>query len=420
MRDARDELVRIDDQGTAHPIGTVASQRMRARRGAFRLLPGPPHVVFMRYTGEDGRRDDEDGAIVRLAGEIATPGSMCDILALLGQTGWRGELVALDKETSRSVYFDQGSVVGVWTNEPGERLGQVMYKFGALTREQLDACEQTNGEGRRFGEVVTGHGFLKQSQIYEYLNRQVQEVVFAMLTLGDGTFFFLDGFEESALVSRHTVSANVLLMDAVTRLDELRYFREKIPNSAYVPVRREGRGPPPPEFSRVFDAIDGFATVEDIGRITALGEFDTTKVLYTLLQSKHIVMHPPRVSGGAAALVGTANSVLRMAFDAARRVDAVDALRSELSSFAVGAGVYDILFRDAGPDAAGQLDPKAVAQNSVLVASAVESELVLKQMLHDYVSFALFSAATLGGREIEGELMRAVEEPLSQLRPQGP
>src|SRR5882724_2687805 len=116
VKEARSELVRIDPTGVAHPIGNVASQRMRARAGAFRLLPAPAHVVFMRYTGEDGRRDAEDGAVVRLAGEITTPGSMCDVFALLGQTGWRGELTVLDGASARSVFFDGGNVVGAQTN----------------------------------------------------------------------------------------------------------------------------------------------------------------------------------------------------------------------------------------------------------------------------------------------------------------
>jgi len=33
MRDGKAELVRIDSRGEAHPIGAIASQRLRARAG---------------------------------------------------------------------------------------------------------------------------------------------------------------------------------------------------------------------------------------------------------------------------------------------------------------------------------------------------------------------------------------------------
>jgi hypothetical protein len=109
MREPRAELVRIDSRGEAHPIGTVASQRLRSRAGTFRLLPSPPHIVFLRYTGEDGRRDDEDGAIVRLAGEITAPGALADVIALVGQAGLRGELAVASSDSVRSIFFDRGA-----------------------------------------------------------------------------------------------------------------------------------------------------------------------------------------------------------------------------------------------------------------------------------------------------------------------
>src|SRR3954469_23023255 len=138
MRDGKAELVRIDNRGEAHPIGAIDSQRLRARAGAYRMLPAPAHVVFMRYTGEEGRRDAADGPIVRVAGEVTAPGALCDVLALLAQTGWRGELVVLDGDDARSVFFDQGNVVGALTNVAEERLGSVLYRYGVIDEEQRD------------------------------------------------------------------------------------------------------------------------------------------------------------------------------------------------------------------------------------------------------------------------------------------
>jgi hypothetical protein len=419
MKDGRAELVRIDSSGQAHPIGNVASQRMRARAGAYRMLPAPAHVVFMRYTGEDGRRDAEDGAVVRLSGEVTAPGTLCDILALLAQTGWRGELVVLDGDDARSIFFEQGNVVGASTNVETERLGAVLYRFGVLTGEQRDRILEAVRGGKRFGEAAIELGVLKQDQIYSYIERQIEEIVFATMTVGDGTFFFLEGFDDARLVSRHTVSANALLMDGVTRMDELRYFRQKIPSSEHIPFKIENRGTPPEEFLEVFLAIDGKQNVEELGRSTSLGEFDTTKVLYTLVQSQHVSIHPPRVSGGPTSLVAAANGALRAIFAAANQGGRVAEVRGNLDSFAVGAGVYDILFRNAGPDETGALNPDAVAANSVAVAGGADQDNMLKQMLHEYVSFALFSAGAALGSGAEGELAKQVAPALAGLRPQG-
>jgi hypothetical protein len=419
MRDVKAELVRIDSRGEAHPIGAIASQRMRARAGAYRMLPAPDHVVFMRYTGEDGRRDAEDGAIVRLAGEVTAPGALCDVLALLGQTGWRGELVVLDGDDVRSVFFDQGNVVGAVTNVDGERLGAVLYRYGVIDEAARDRVLGVVKQGKRFGEAAIELGVLKQEQIYAYISKQVDEIVFATLTVSDGTFFFLDNFDESRLASRHTVSANALLMDGVTRMDEMRYFRQKIPSAEHVPVKNEGRGVPDEELRPAFGAADGRASVGEIGRVSGLGEFEVTKLVYGLVQSGHLSIHPPRAAGGPPALVAAANGALTAIFRVAAGAGKVEEVRSGLSSFAVGAGVYDMLFRNAGPDESGALDADVVAHNSAVVAGGADADNILKQMLHEYVAFALFSAGAALGSVAEAELSKQVGPALASLKPQG-
>ncbi|MEB2312960.1 MAG: DUF4388 domain-containing protein [Sorangiineae bacterium] len=418
MDDRQAELVRIDAQGQAHPIGRVASQRLRARAGEYRILPAPQHVILMRYTGADGRRDDEDGAVVRLAGEITAPGVMCDILALIAQSGWRGELAVLDGERARTVFFDQGNVVGAASNVEDERLGAVLYRYGALDEAALARVVAEVREGRRFGEAAVELGLLTQERIYEYIGKQIAEIVFATLTVGDGSFFFLDGFDEGRLVSRHTLGASLLLMDGVTRLDEVRYFREKIPSFEHIPARVEGHAPPADEFVETWMAIDGKRTVEELGRVTGAGEFETAKAVYALIQSKHVVIHPPRMTGGPAGVVAVANEVLRAVFRHADAVGRGDEVRSSLSSFAVGAGVYDLLFRGAGPDPSGALDAEVVARNLAVVAGTEDPENELKQMLSEYSGFALFSAGAVLGPEREGVLKREVAAVMSRLRPQ--
>ncbi|MEZ4223700.1 MAG: DUF4388 domain-containing protein [Polyangiaceae bacterium] len=418
MRSIRDELVRIDASGVAHPIGTAASQWMRKRSGAFRLLPAPSHVVFMRYTGEDGQRDADDGAVVRLAGEITTPGAICDVVALVGQAGWRGELVVSETEVTRSIFFEQGNVVGVQTTAEEERLGMVLYRFGALTKQQLEEIVEKMEWGMRFGEAAAEVGALSHEKLYEYIGKQVEEVFCATLTVSDGAFFFLDDFDDERLVTRHTVSTNTLLMDGVTRMDEMRYFRQKVPGLDYVPVRNDAKGPPGDEYRPTWDAADGKSTVEEIGRRTGKGEFAITKDFYALVQSKHVVIHPPRISGGPVGQVAFANGALRTIHEYADKASKGQALRQSLASFAVGAGVYDILFRGAGPDELGTLDAKVVAENSVIVASGADPENILKQMLHEYVSFALFSAGTALGSETDAELKKVVGPVLAKLRPQ--
>ncbi len=414
----KEELVRINEKGEAHPIGVAASQRMRARQGAFRVMPAPDHVVFMRFTGEDGRRDAEDGEIVRLAGEVTEPAVLCDIIAMVGHTRWRGALEVYSDDERRVVYFENGNVVGANTNVAKERLGEIMFRFGAIDEHGLEAIIGQLSTGMRFGEAAMSLELVSGEQLYDLVGSQIEEIVFGAIGVDDGTFFFLDGFDPERLVSHHALSVDMLLMNAVTRLDEIRYFRQKIPSAEWVPVASDSGADAAEEYRAVLAAVDGKRDVADIGRHSGQGEFETTKALYALVQSRHVEMHPPRLEGGAQAVVATANQALRIVH---ARVDAAGhgtAFRDGLESFAAGAGEYELVFMGAGPDERGALDPERVCGNVAMVAGGDE-ESYLRETLHEYVSFAVFAAGNVLGSDAEAALGADVSEMLGQLQPQG-
>ena len=413
--DAQDELIWIDSNGVAHPLGEAATRRMKERKGAYRLMPAPGHVVFMRFTGEDGRRDREDGAIVRLAGEITGPGTMCDILALLSQAGWRGELMVFDGDMPRSIFFEAGNVLGARTSFDEERIGQILFRFGAITKQQLAAILALVRQGKRFGASAVRLGVLSDDEVYQYLRKQVEEIVYATLRVADGFYCFLEDFDETRLVSRQVLSGAMLLMDSVTRLDEMRFFRPRIPSSEYVPQRNPTAISPADEFTLVWRMVDGERNIHDIGRDTQLGEFEVTKQIFKLLQSRHVSINPPRLRGGAAEVIELANQALREVHLAIDAAGLGTAFRKSTAGFAAGA--YDELFRDAGPFEDGTLTGRRVLRNAIRLSGAADLQNFLREMLYDYVSFVLFSAGADMGTERERSLTTSIEPLLAQLRP---
>jgi Domain of unknown function (DUF4388) len=425
MEDERLELVRIDATGTAHPVGKTASQRMRARQGAFRLMPAPQQLVLMRQVGEDGRRDETDGPVFRLAGEITMAGAICDIVALIGQAGWRGELVVLGEGLSRSIFFERSNVIAAQSTVEGERLGEVLYRYGALTEEQLAVASKAVTSEMRFGEAAVKSGFITRERLFQLMGKQTEEIVYAVLRVGDAMFYFLDSFDEGRLAARQNISVNSLLMEGVRRMDETRYFRDRIPSDQHVPARVTARDAPAGEFAKVYEAIDGALSVADICRVVGQGEFEVTQALFQLVQSGHVVVHAPRPTGPAA-IVALFNEAIAMIF---REVDAVEhgnEVREQLTSFATGAGIYDALFRKAGPALDGTLVPERIVENVAIMVGPDQAESMLGQWLYEYISFAIFVAEPFlrpesvagGGRRGEGtNLVRTVAEMMAPLAP---
>jgi hypothetical protein len=395
MDEERLELVRVDATGTAHPVGKTASQRMRARQGEFKLMPAPPHLIVMRLVEESGRRDPDKAPIFRLAGEITSPGAICDIVALIGQASWKGELVVLDGAHQRSIFFDQGHVVSANSNLDGERLGAVLYRYGALSKQQIAEAVADVTPEIRFGEAAIRKGFLTREQLYQLMGHQTEEIVYGVLLVADGMFFFLDGVDNPRAQVRQHLSVNGLLMEGVRRMDEMRYFRDRIPSDAHVPERTPGHEPPRVEegsaFAKVWAAIDGARSIAEIGRSVGQSEFDVTQALFQLLQSGHVTVQAPRPTG-AAAVVALFNAAIALVF---RELDASghgDVVREQLASFATGAGVYDALFRRAGPAEDGTIDEGRILENIATMVGPDQAESTLAQWLYEYVSFAVFVA----------------------------
>jgi hypothetical protein len=206
-------------------------------------------------------------------------------------------------------------------------------------------------------------------------------------------------------------------MDGVTRMDEIRYFREKVPSAQYVPVR----APSPPaaphaEYEQTYALIDGLRSVAELGRVSGRGEFAVTKDVYGLERSGHVDIQPPRRGGGALAVLQLANRLLSAIHADADAVGKGRELRKGLASFASGgSGTHGALFLMAGPQPDGSLDISRIEKN--VQRFGVAAERTLRRMLYEYVSFAIFCVGAAAGRQREEALSQALRAELKDLEP---
>lgn len=387
MADDDKALVRIDATGAAHPVGREASRHMRQRQGMLRLLRGPAHAVIMRQAESDPR--------AWLAGEVSRPGMLWDLIGIAGQGNWTGQLVVGTDECERSVFFERGTIVAASSTAERERLGEVLYQYGVLSPEQIKDIAENSSRERRFGETAVQLGYLTRERLFEVIGKQAEEVVYATMLVAAGTFYYVESFDEGRLPYRLNLSVQALLMEGVRRMDEIELFRARIPSGLHVPERVEGATlDRDHEHAAVFDVIDGYANVEDIGRTLGMGAFETTRALFQLLQKKAIVVHPPRPTG-ALAIVTLFNQAVSLILDRVDDVGGGGEVREQLASFATASGVYDALFRDAGPRADGTLDANKVADTVEQLAGPDNATTMLGQWLYEYASFAMFIAEPL-------------------------
>jgi hypothetical protein len=407
----RDDLLRVDVTGTVHPVGRAASQELRARAGEWKLSPAVDGVVLMRRPAKTG-----GSPTLRLAGEIKTPGALCDIIALVAQSGWKGELIVIEEKKARSIYFEGGLVVGAQTNVSEERLGETLFRFGVVTRAQLDeAIKKAAQSGKRFGEMAMELAFVSPEELFPMMARQVEEVFYATLHVADGVFYFFDQYDEKALPRRHNLNAGGLLMEGARRMDELTYFREKIPSENYIPVPKDTGRKPPDEIAPVLAECDGKRSIAHIGRRLGMLEFEVTRAVFQLVNGGFANVIAPRPKGPEDIVEGFNPALIEIHGECDRHSKGAE-LREGLARFATGGGVYDPLFQGAGPLPDGSFRPERLGKNLAALAGE-DPDAWLIQLMHDYVGFALFQAGSLLPRAVEKQLAQQVAEMLKPMRP---
>ncbi len=402
-----DRLVHIDLLGSVQAADDATALHLRGRAGEWRIEPSPRDLVVLRKL-----RDDPP--CLRLAGKLRTPGALADAVSLVSQAAWGGELIVISDEGTRSVYFEGGNVAGVATTVQDERLGEMLYRFDLITRAQLvQTLTDARVTQRRFGELAMALNFVSAQKLFPVLQAQVETVFFAVLRVGKGMFYLYDRFDETALIHRHNLNTASLLMESARQIDEMRFFRERIPSADYVPVPSPGGRKPPEELQPIYRLCDGRRSVGQIGNRLGMLEFDVTRAVYQLVSGALLAIVPPRPRGPTAIV---------QVFDAAlveihARCDAAGRghdLRDGLARFATG--IYERLFAWAGPKADGSLEGMRIAQNLATLA-VVDADEWLIELLHEYAGFALFQAESLLPRDVHKELRAAVSERLKTVRP---
>jgi uncharacterized protein DUF4388 len=401
--------LRVDGTGTVHAVGRDASQALRARVGEWSLLRGPPEVLLAVRSGDAGRP-------LRLAGEVRAPGALCDVVSLITQAGWGGELVILQEEASRSIFFEAGQVVSATTTVPGEKLGEILWRFGAITRDQLDEVVRTaERSGKRVGETAIELEFVGPDELFRMMARQVEEVFYGAVHVAQAMFYLFDRFDAARIGRRYHLSTGQLLMEAARRMDELRFFREKVPSDAWIPVPAAASGRKvPPELVELLAQCDGRRSIAEIGRRIGQLEFEVTRGVFQLAAAGLVAVTAPRPEG-VAAIVEAYNRAIVEIHRACDEAGSGPVLRAGLEQFTMSTGVYVPLFSGAGPADDGSLRAERIAQNLAAIGSDAGDAWLTQQLL-EYAGFALFHAGSLLPREAETTLNARVAEILRALR----
>ncbi len=193
------------------------------------------------------------------------------------------------------VQFLNGRVVGARMRQESLPLGQVLLQAGRITPAELaraQAVQAQAGEPRRLGDILVAIGAISQRELEKHERRQVETVVFELLSWSEGFFSFAEGAPDAGAVPFEAgLTAESLLMEAARRIDEWARMADLLPGPEAVPALSDTTDAQAaaldlrPHEWQVLAAIDGTTSVRAIAGLTGIGEFDAARVVYGLLST---------------------------------------------------------------------------------------------------------------------------------------
>jgi CheY-like chemotaxis protein len=179
----------------------------------------------------------DSGEIVRGVSDVAL------LLAKLFAQGTTGRLAFRRDDVEKVIYFDQGRPVFASSNQPGDRMGELLVREGKITATQYERCQtQVAQSGRRIGEILVDFGYLKRRELLPAVRRHVEDIVYSLFGWDHGHYLItLDttASSERIRMSRHPAA---LVLEGIRRkLDRSTLDRLLGPASTVIEVRDRER-----------------------------------------------------------------------------------------------------------------------------------------------------------------------------------
>ncbi len=429
----------VDAKGSMYPSDGEPSPLM-GRTGYHRLQPtSPDWVLFVRAPAQGGVLEKKPRVV--LAGDCAGF-PMSDLIAFLGQSRWSGLLRVVSPGGERALTLKDGEVRSAASDSVADRLGEIIYRMGFVTRAQLDQI-LAEVPPTRLGRALVEKGFLKAHDLYKCLNEQIGEIFHTLMLSKEGTFYLVDqDIDDKQLVHNLSVPMHGLLMDSIRKIDELAQFRKKIPHGRMVVVRKKASdGTLEPEEDALLTLVDGHRSVAELGQAGKVSEFDATRIIYRLIEGGYVKLieataapiltplpQPAAVNLSPAAaakpagveqkVVRTFNIIFREVRDEVQKHGSLDPFLTAANAALKGRGLTASPVLDGvafGQD--GTVPEQQVIQlyQKLSGAGQLGSEPLqaLKQALSDVMFFLLFQAGELLESQSDEELARRVKDLLA-------
>ncbi|HEU5060594.1 MAG TPA: DUF4388 domain-containing protein, partial [Kofleriaceae bacterium] len=206
-----------------------------------RLEPTPsPEVAAAEEDETTGRRRSAASGEPPAKGDLAD----LDVASLLGrllQSRFTGRVQLRRAGAEKTVHFEDGRPIFATSNLPHDRMGDLLYREGKITRDQQQRARDLVVEsGRRMGEILVEMGFLKPRELLPAVRHHIEDILYSLFAWDSGEFSISPGDPpgERIRLTRHPAA---IVLEGVRRMYGADRLETRLGSPAAVVAVRSSR-----------------------------------------------------------------------------------------------------------------------------------------------------------------------------------
>jgi hypothetical protein len=188
----------------------------------------------------------------------------------------------------KTVYLSEGRVIFATSNDPDDRLGEMLLRKGRISYRALEASVRAMQGGKRQGTLLVENGSIRSKDLVEGVTEQVQEIVYSLFGWDEGEWEFTPGDLPSREVIVLRMSTADLIMEGIRRLRTWSRIRagvggleqqyslatDSATTLASMSLHKDELG--------LLAALDGVMSIEDICAAAPLSDFTVCRSVFGL------------------------------------------------------------------------------------------------------------------------------------------
>jgi len=206
------------------------------------------------------------------------------------RTGKKTATVVLSRDAEvKKIFFRAGEILYASSSVDADQLGSCLLGSGKLTREQHANAQEISGKtGKPLGAVLIERGHITPQDLVAGAKLQVKQIVRSLLPWRDGRYLVDTGPLPPTEVVPLRMNTGALLFEGIRSVD-WKIVRKSLPplKTVLSPSKDCPLLLQDIELDRdhqvVLALIDGSRSIEDLCRLSEIGDFGTLKALYLFI-----------------------------------------------------------------------------------------------------------------------------------------